>query len=256
MKIYDILQKNYDKMNKNDLKLYSFVVQNKDRIGSMSIEECSELAGVKTSSIMSFAKKMELDGFSELKYLVKWDENEFISFNDREIDYTFNDINLTMTMIKNQNLDQLFYKIERARNLYVIPSGYTQRNVAQELKKNFLNLEKQIITLDLTNDYDYFLDIFSEEDLFFVISFSGENEKIIDFINSLKNKPTIASITKLSNNSISYLSDFNIPFITHEVYEDRRGINMSPLSQFYVIIEFLTLKYMVYKNTNLENKSR
>lgn len=248
MKIYDLLQKNYDKMNKKDLKLYSFVVQNKDKIADMSIEECADLANVNMSSIMSFTKKLGLDGFSELKYLMKWDENEFITFNDREIDYTFNDINLTMTMIKNQNLDQLFYKMDMARNLYVIPSGNTQRNVAEELKKNFFNMDKQLIILDLTNDYDYFLDIFGKEDVFFVISFSGENDTIIEFIKSLKEKPTIVSITKLSNNRISYLSDFNLPMITHEVYEETGGVSMSPLSQFYVIIEFFVLKYMLYKN--------
>lgn len=254
MKIYDLLQKNYDKMNKRDLNIYSFVVQNKDKIGHMPIEECAELAGVSVSSIMSFTKKLGLDGFSELKYLMKWDDNEFISFNDREIDYTFNDISLTMTMIKNLNLDQLFYKMDRARNFYVIPSGNTQRNVAEELKKNFFNMDKQVIVLDLTNDYDYFLDIFTEDDIFFLISFSGENDAIIEFVNNLKEKPTIVSITKLTNNRISYLSDFNLPIITHEVYEEKAGQSMSPLSQFYVIIEFFILKYLLYKNTMKENK--
>lgn len=254
MKIYDLLQKNYDKMNKRDLNIYSFVVQNKDKIGHMSIEECAELAGVSVSSVMSFTKKLGLDGFSELKYLMKWDDNEFISFNDREIDYTFNDISLTMTMIKNLNLDQLFYKMDRARNFYVIPSGNTQRNVAEELKKNFFNMDKQVIVLDLTNDYDYFLDIFTEDDIFFLISFSGENDAIIEFVNNLKEKPTIVSITKLTNNRISYLSDFNLPIITHEVYEEKAGQSMSPLSQFYVIIEFFILKYLLYKNTMKENK--
>ncbi|MGO3018110.1 MAG: MurR/RpiR family transcriptional regulator [Anaerococcus sp.] len=248
MKIYDLLKKSYEKMNKKDLKIYSFVAQNKKKISNLSIEEFAELAGVNTSSVMSFTKKLGLDGYSELKYLVKWDDSEFIAINDKEIDYTFNDISLTMTMIKNLNLNELFFNIDKAKNLFIIPTGYSQRNAAEEFKKNFLNLERQLIILDITNGYNKLASLFKEDDILFIISFSGENDSLVEFINNLEVKPIIVSITKLTNNRISYLSDYNIPFITHEIYADSGKMIISPISQFYVIIEFLVLKYIFYKS--------
>lgn len=255
MKIHDLLRKSYDQMNKRDLRIYSYVVQNKDKISQMSIEDLADLAGVSSSSIMSFTKKLGLDGYSELKYLMKWDESDYLPFSDKEIDYTFNDISLTMTMIKNLNLDRLFYKIDRAGKLYVIPTGYTQRNVAEELKKNFLNLEKQLIILDITNKDQNLESIFKKDDILFVISFSGENKAVVNFLSKLKPKPIIVSITKLANNRISYQSDFNLPFITHDVYGDIGSMTMSPISQFYVIVEFFILKYIYYRSKNKEDKN-
>ena len=89
-------------------------------------------------------------------------------------------------------------------------------------------------------------DLIKEGDVLFVISFSGENEKLIDFIKSLKEDVTIASITKLSNNTISYLSDYNISFVTHEVYDFNQRMTITPISQYYIVIDFIILKYLSF----------
>lgn len=46
------------------------------------------------------------------------------------------------------------------------------------------------------------------------------------------------------------MSTYNIPFVTHEVFEYESRTNISPISQFYVVIDFIILKYLSYK----ENK--
>ena len=203
--------------------------------------------GLSTSSIMTFTKKLGLDGYSELKYLIKWsEEDKNSSFDDNEIEYTKNDINLTMTMMSSLNLDGLFRKINEARDIFVIGNGYTQLNVAEELKRNFLNVGKILDILDQDSDYERYKGLIKEGDVLFVISFSGENEKLIDFIKSLKEDVTIASITKLSNNTISYLSDYNISFVTHEVYDFNQRMTITPISQYYIVIDFIILKYLSF----------
>lgn len=243
----NLIRENYSKLNNNDLRIYSYIIQNKSEANELNINQMADELGLSTSSIMTFTKKLGLDGYSELKYLIKWsEEDKNSSFDDNEIEYTKNDINLTMTMMSSLNLDGLFRKINEARDIFVIGNGYTQLNVAEELKRNFLNVGKILDILDQDSDYERYKGLIKEGDVLFVISFSGENEKLIDFIKSLKEDVTIASITKLSNNTISYLSDYNISFVTHEVYDFNQRMTITPISQYYIVIDFIILKYLSF----------
>lgn len=243
----NLVRENYAKLNNNDLRIYSYIIQNKSEANELNINQMADGLGLSTSSIMTFTKKLGLDGYSELKYLIKWsEEDKNSSFDDNEIEYTKNDINLTMTMMSSLNLDGLFRKINEARDIFIIGNGYTQLNVAEELKRNFLNVGKILDILDQDSDYERYKGLIKEGDVLFVISFSGENEKLIDFIKSLKEDVTIASITKLSNNTISYLSDYNISFVTHEVYDFNQRMTITPISQYYIVIDFIILKYLSF----------
>ncbi|MDD7044527.1 MAG: MurR/RpiR family transcriptional regulator [Peptoniphilaceae bacterium] len=243
----NLIRENYSKLNNNDLRIYSYIIQNKSEANELNINQMADKLGLSTSSIMTFTKKLGLDGYSELKYLIKWsEEDKNSSFDDNEIEYTKNDINLTMTMMSSLNLDGLFRKLNEARDIFVIGNGYTQLNVAEELKRNFLNVGKILNILDQNSDYERYKGLIKEGDVLFVISFSGENEKLIDFIKSLKEDVTIASITKLSNNTISYLSDYNVSFVTHEVYDFNQRMTITPISQYYVVIDFIILKYLSF----------
>ncbi|MDY2919048.1 MAG: MurR/RpiR family transcriptional regulator [Anaerococcus sp.] len=247
MILMNLIRENYSKLNNNDLRIYSYIIQNKSEANELNINQMADKLGLSTSSIMTFTKKLGLDGYSELKYLIKWsEEDKNSSFDDNEIEYTKNDINLTMTMMSSLNLDGLFRKLNEARDIFVIGSGYTQLNVAEELKRNFLNVGKILNILDQNSDYERYKGLIKEGDVLFVISFSGENEKLIDFIKSLKEDVTIASITKLSNNTISYLSDYNVSFVTHEVYDFNQRMTITPISQYYVVIDFIILKYLSF----------
>lgn len=247
MILMNLIRENYSKLNNNDLRIYSYIIQNKSEANELNINQMADELGLSTSSIMTFTKKLGLDGYSELKYLIKWSEEDKNStFDDNEIEYTKNDINLTMTMMSSLNLDGLFRKINEARDIFVIGNGYTQLNVAEELKRNFLNVGKILDILDQDSDYERYKGLIKEGDVLFVISFSGENEKLIDFIKSLKEDVTIASITKLSNNTISYLSDYNISFVTHEVYDFNQRMTITPISQYYIVIDFIILKYLSF----------
>ncbi|MCI7238084.1 MAG: MurR/RpiR family transcriptional regulator [Anaerococcus sp.] len=247
MILMNLIRENYSKLNNNDLRIYSYIIQNKSEANELNINQMADKLGLSTSSIMTFTKKLGLDGYSELKYLIKWsEEDKNSSFDDNEIEYTKNDINLTMTMMSSLNLDGLFRKLNEARDIFVIGNGYTQLNVAEELKRNFLNVGKILNILDQNSDYERYKGLIKEGDVLFVISFSGENEKLIDFIKSLKEDVTIASITKLSNNTISYLSDYNVSFVTHEVYDFNQRMTITPISQYYVVIDFMILKYLSF----------
>lgn len=252
MILTDLVSENYDKLRKNDLKIYSYIMLDKDKFLSLNIKELADKLNLVPSSIVSFAKKITLDGYSELRYIVKWSNNNDSKFDDNEIEYTKNDLLLTMTMMISLNLESLFKDLNKAKHIYAIASGYTQKNAADELKRNFLTVDKMVYVIDkdMPNPMK---EKIGKDDVVFAFTLSGENKEMINFFNNLKVKPILASITKLSNNSIAKMSDYNIPFVTHEVFEYESRTNISPISQFYVVIDFIILKYLSY-NENRKNK--
>lgn len=245
MILTDLVSENYDKLSKNDLKIYSYIMLDKDKFLSINIKELADILGLVPSSIVRFAKKIGLDGYSELRYIVKWSNTSDSKFDDNEIEYTKNDLLLTMTMMISLNLENLFEDLNNAKHIYVIASGYTQKNAADELKRNFLTVDKMVYVIDNAMP-DILLDKITRNDVVFAFTLSGENNDMINFFNNLKIKPILASITKLSNNTIAKMSDYNIPFVTHEVFEYESRTNISPISQFYVVIDFIILKYLSY----------
>lgn len=247
MKLSDLVKDSYESLDRKDIELYSYITQNKDDFVSKNLKDFAKETEFSETSIVNFSKKLGLDGYSELKYLLKWEDGPISDFDENEIEFTYNDILISMNMIKNRNLDYLFEKLEKSNNIYVIYSGFIQRNLSEELKRNFLNIGKFITVLDPKRDLDLLNKNLKENDMIFAFSFSGNNKSVVDFIRNLKKKIFVVSITKLSNNKLSRISDINLNFISHEVYKYEKDTSISPVSQYYVMIDFLVLKYLNYK---------
>lgn len=248
MKVNDLIKENYDTLDKNDIKLYSYIMQEKTDFIEKNLKEFSKKSKFNESSIVNFAKKIGLDGYSELKYLIKWEREKIVDFDENEIDYTYNDISLSMNMIKGLNLDGLFESLYNTNKIYLIYTGYIQKNLAEELKRNFLNIGIIAYTLDIKNDLDLLNKNIKRDDILIAISFSGENTILLDFIKKIRKKIILVSITKLSNNKLSQISDYNLSFVSHEVYRYEENTSIRPVCQYYVIVDFLVLKYLNYKS--------
>lgn len=250
MKVNDLIKENYDTLDKNDIKLYSYIMQEKTDFIEKNLKEFSKKSKFNESSIVNFAKKIGLDGYSELKYLIKWEREKIVDFDENEIDYTYNDISLSMNMIKGLNLDGLFESLYNTNKIYLIYTGYIQKNLAEELKRNFLNIGVIVYTLDIKNDLELLNKNIERDDIVMAISFSGENTILLEFIKKIRKRINLVSITKLSNNKLSQISDYNLSFVSHEVYRYEENTSIRPVSQYYVIIDFLVLKYLNYKSKN------
>lgn len=248
MKVNDLIKENYDTLDKKDIKLYSYIMQEKTDFIEKNLKEFSKKSKFNESSIVNFAKKIGLDGYSELKYLIKWEREKIVDFDENEIDYTYNDISLSMNMIKGLNLDGLFESLYNTNKIYLIYTGYIQKNLAEELKRNFLNIGIIAYTLDIKNDLDLLNKNIKRDDILIAISFSGENTILLDFIKKIRKKIILVSITKLSNNKLSQISDYNLSFVSHEVYRYEENTSIRPVCQYYVIVDFLVLKYLNYKS--------
>ena len=76
MKLEALISKHYDSLNPNDLIIWRYIYKHKEKCANMSIEALAEACSVSRSTVMRFAQKLGLAGYSELKVHLRWELEE------------------------------------------------------------------------------------------------------------------------------------------------------------------------------------
>lgn len=71
MAIEDLVRANYGKLNENDLYIWKYIDTHREECSHATIEELAKNCNVSRTTILRFAKKLSMEGFSELKIHMK-----------------------------------------------------------------------------------------------------------------------------------------------------------------------------------------
>ena len=124
-----------------------------------------------------------------------------------------------------------------------------QSSIKNELKRIFIQAGKIFYDLGGYKEAEFCLNNVNSDDLFILISVSGENEFINDFASKLKVKDIpIISITKLKENNLSKISDYNL-YISAVTFDDKiNHIKCDFVTSYFILIDMLFFKYIEYKS--------
>lgn len=247
MKLQELVNKHYNILNENDIYIWNYISNNKKECESLSIDNLAHKCNVSRTTILRFAQKISLKGYSELKLYLKL-ENQVINENDNKIKIVCNTYNELIKNISEKDCTDIFEKIDSARNIYIYGVGMVQSSIKKELKRIFMTSGKTFYDLSGYYESEISLNIANSNDLFIIISVSGENEFIIDFASKLKIKNIpIISITRLKNNTLSQMSDYNLYISSVTLNQDLSEVRYESITSYFILIEILFLKYMEYK---------
>ncbi|MCQ2968738.1 MAG: MurR/RpiR family transcriptional regulator [Clostridium sp.] len=249
MRLEELVEENYDKLNENDFYIWRYIVYHREQCKDMSIQQLAEKCNVSHTTILRFVHKLGLDGYSEMKVYLKWESKNKRKIKEEDIKKSCKCIENTMDKIRNKDFKYAFELLDDADKIYVYGTGEVQKNVAKELKRLMLFCNKLIYNLEGSTESEIILDSLSENDVFIILSLSGENIGAIKFAKKLKERGIkIITITKDGNNELSNLSDFPIKFYAHDM-DFSEGIDKYwTTTQFFLISELIMLKYLMYKN--------
>lgn len=250
MKLEELVNKNYDKLNQNDLYIWSYIIHHKEECQSISVKELAERCNVSHTTIIRFTKKIGLQGYSELKIYLRWDCEKEDHFNSKEIEASYQDYIKTMDVIMEQDLTPLFEMLEQSEKIYAYGTGVVQKHAAREFKRVMAFAGYLIYSMEGREEMGMVLNYVSEKDVFFLYSLSGNEAFINDFVKRLKVRGVkIVSITQTGNNELARLSDVSIQFFCHPIIKKDKGADLKMVSQFFLINEFLLLKWLEYKQS-------
>ena len=248
MNLTDLIYKYYHELNETDFGIWYYIKNNREECLNLSIHDIALNCSVSHTTILRFAKKIGLAGFSELKVYLKWEAENQMEFDDDCIENTIFEYRETLRRMKEKDCDKIFQLIDQANRLCVYGSGEVQKHAAKELKRIFMHRQKLIHVVEGTTEAITLANSLSESDVFFIISLSGNNPFIINFVKKLKARGIkVISITKFGSNELQKLSDEHLSFQHHYVYTGYHADRYTSTAHFFLLTDMLFLKYLEYK---------
>lgn len=246
MRLEELINKHYNQLNENDLYIWNYISNHKKECQKLVIDQLAYKCNVSRTTILRFAQKISLKGYSELKLYLKL-ESEQKKDETNETELVCQTYYKVIENMVNKDCEKLFEKIDSARNIYIYGVGMVQSSIKKEIKRIFMSVGKIIYDLSGYEESKISLNVANSDDLFIIISVSGENKFIVDFASKLnvRNIP-ILSITKLKENTLSQMSDYNL-YISSVTFSDTiKDVTYESVTSYFILIEILFFKYITY----------
>lgn len=235
----------YSEMNENERYICQYLYENRKDFCRDTIDETARKCGVSKSLLVRFAKHLGLNGFRELKAMLRIEE--------RESKVTEWNLLETMTESYHKMLDdfikrdynRIFESLCHAKRVVVYGSGSSQARVASEMKRIFLP-EKTLIDLHGHDMCQAIEKNIHKDDMVFLISLSGEADYMINLAKRLRVKGTfLVSVTRMSNNPLSACCDENLYIESLHAEVGEYG-DYESTTPYFILIELLYLAYQNY----------
>lgn len=196
-------------LNNLEVMVYHYVIKNRDKVMYMTIRELADAAGVSTTTVLRFCRKLQCEGYSEFrvrfKLYLEQEEPQQANFGAGEVISFFKSVN-------NDEFDALLDRtvdiILSSERIIFVGAG-TSGALAKYGARFFSNVGKFSNHID--DPYFPVTSDMAKNALAIVLSVSGETEEILRFASQFNlHHCKVLSITGHEHSRLSKLADFNL----------------------------------------------
>lgn len=248
-------------------EIANYIIDHPTETAEKTITVLSKNIGVSEASINRFCKKIGYNGFNDFKIAVAQDSyyrkmqdkkraassmnlSETLAFDYTEL------INITSENINQDLLKELAEQIPSAKNIYIIAFSEAH-SVATHLYYQLLMLSIPSIVVNDLNLLNIIVNKCNEDDLFIVITETGNNKELNRLIEKAKqNRSSLFILTSYESSKLSSLST-NKLVIPNRLSINQASIISSYISYIFVIdavIGILIKSDIKYVREKLENE--
>lgn len=246
MKLEVAINQNFNKLNENDKLVMKQIVSSQIAFRNLSCEQMAGACHISRATLLRVCRKIGLQSFSELKYVLKENQIEDIQGKDDFTTITMN-YQLLLDELKKISYQPICEKIDAASTIYIYGTGNEQKSLAQEFKKIFLTVGICVIDLFDAGEIELMKPSFEPNDIFIIVSLSGETKEGIAIIRSICDCIQTISITRLNSNTISSLCQQNLYVATRKL-ESEHATAYEVVGAFYALLDMLFMNYVEYRN--------
>ncbi len=242
-------------LTSNEEDVLQYIFSNKDKVIKMNINQLAQNTYVSTATILRLCKKLNLQGFNDLKFKIKSDslsDNNISSNTVETDDIISSNINNLKHTISNLNLDDLNLIVDclcSDKNIHIFGRGLTQMPL-----EYFYN-----ILLSLNRPCTFYIDPpllyrdasrMNTDDILIIGSSGGSTVPIVKSAALSKaNSATVVAITSNPNSELSQIANI----VLHGETENKNfyGIDINSRLSIQFIVEAILELYI----NRLNNKS-
>lgn len=244
-----MVEEKYHELNENDLYIWQYIFHHRQACKQMSIQQLAKECNVSHTSIIRFARKIGLEGYSELKIYIKWSIDEANKYNPYLISQTTREMKQTIDSFEQNSLDEILKTIHESERIFIYGTGDVQANCAREIRRELLTTKKLVHIIDGMSELDVVLRKVTKKDVFLLLSFSGDNIEIISLVKVLKQMKVKTIGIGLDNHNLLYrYSDYFLGFQATRNSIGITNIQFASAIHYFLIGSMLTLHYIEYLN--------
>ncbi|HFZ8995547.1 TPA: MurR/RpiR family transcriptional regulator [Citrobacter freundii] len=196
-------------LNNLEMRVYNYVIKNRDNVSYMTIRELADAAGVSTTTVLRFCRKLKCEGYSEFrlrfKLYLEQSEPQTAKFGASEIISFFKSVNNAEF---EKLLDQAVEIILNSERIIFVGAG-TSGALAKYGARYFSNVGKFSNHID--DPYFPVTRDMARNALAIVLSVSGETAEILRFASQFSlHNCKVLSITSHDHSALAKMADFNL----------------------------------------------
>lgn len=246
-----LVKEHYEALNDNDIHIWNYIVHNKQECSTIKIEQLAEICHVSRTSILRFTKKISLNGFTELKFMLKQDIEDLHQLSDEDIDELNNAHVQSINIIKDYDYTTACEILHHANRVFAYGIGEVFSGAIQILKSNLFLMERILIPVQGISEMQFVVDKINPQDAVILFTMSGNDPTTVAYAKQLKDKGCrVIAICGNRHGQINTLCDLCFYFlpITQKIQIEHD--EYIPNSLLYFFIELLFFKYSVFVQNN------
>lgn len=239
-------------LTQSEISALRYIDAHPKEIINMSIQECAQKTFSSTATILRLCKKINLSGFSELKFILKQQilKSEKINFSSKNnnliINKLYKNIENTARLINPKELDKLVSLLIGNKKIYLYGGGITTAPM-KYLEKYLFSVNKPVVFYKTPPMAYRGVCNLTENDIIIIASASGSTSSIIKIAQLAKNsKAFIVAITDFNPNPLAQLAD--ISFYTFTEERTYYGTDIKSRFGIFFIINMIMEAYIFRMN--------
>ncbi len=212
---------------------------------NLPLTELAHLNNVSTTTIVRMCHKLGLDGFTELKYILKTMDEDQIPSDENIISRHHQDINGMLSQLRIEDINDLTQQLVRAEKVIIVAVGLSKM-MGEYFSKLLMQVNKPTFYVYESHIIDLLSNMVGRNDLVIFISSSGETQTIINIAEKLKYHNTnTAAITNTVDSKLNKLVSCSVSANVERV--KFAGYDLTARSTLLVLIDIIFESYLMQK---------
>ena len=253
MTILEEIQNKFPTFSEKEKRIATYLLKNNDVISNINISTLAKETETSPSTITRFAKKLNQDGFVDLKIqlsMLKNNRNMNEDLHNEVYHFYTKVIENTEKIVKKSDLEIAVNSIKLAPRIFIFgvgSSGLTALELTQRLLRMGLNV------ISTTDSHMMLITsaMAMKNDLVIGISASGETVEVNDAVMHAKeNGANVLSITCFPESTLSKISDTSLIAYSSVFVDNKRFVN----SQFAIMYQIDVISTMLLEDEKLNER--
>lgn len=238
MQFYERVKKHEHKFTDTEDMIIEYIRNNKGEVVKISIQSLADKFFTVPNTIVRLCKKMEYDGFSQLKNNLK-DE---IKEKNKEFNHGFeSNIKKTLELIDYEKIDRVADIIRKSRSIIIYGIG---QNIplCEILAKEIRVCHNNVYYYSQRHEAIHDIRRLGEQDMFFALSLSGNTTDVIEAAKIAKAKGCkVVALTHVCENQLQQIADISLYF--YSTTREVNGYDISDKVPIMIIMRAIIEQY-------------